>query len=111
MIEVKLNLEIVYEEPDVNGYFFKERHPYSIYDSVEEFCNKHNFKFNKEKHIIIKEIKNEVIKFDNLVECFTNIEKVLKEDYDEKYSYGIYLKGIKYKIINISGEIKEHDLF
>lgn len=105
MIEIKLDLEIKYDEPDINGYFFKERNPYSTYNSVEEFCNKHKFRYDKENKIIIKEIKDEKIKFDSLIDCFTNIEQVLKEDYDEKYSYGIYLKEIKYKIINMIGVI------
>lgn len=107
MIEVKLNLVIVYGEPDINGYFFKDRHPYSVYNSVEDFCNKHNFKFNKDDQTIIKEVKNKVIKFDTLMDCFVNLESVLKEDYDETYSHGIYLKEIKYNIISISGVIEE----
>jgi hypothetical protein len=88
------------------GIFFKERNPYSTYNSVEEFCNKHKFRYDKENKIIIKEIKDEIIKFDSLIDYFTNIEQVLKEDYDEKYSHGIYLKEIKYKIINMIGVIQ-----
>ena len=111
MIEIKIDLEIKYKEPDVNEYFFKERHPYFTYNSVEEFCIKHKFRYDKENKIIIKEIKDEKIKFNNLMECFTNIETVLKEEYDEKYSHGIYLKEIKYKINSITGVIQGYDLF
>lgn len=107
MIEIKLDLEIKYQEPDINGYFFKERHPYYTYNSVEEFCNKHGFRYDKDESTITKIITNEIIKFDTLMDYFVNLESVLKEDYDEKYSHGIYLKEIKYKIISISGVIKE----
>ena len=107
MIEIKLDLEIKYQEPDINEYFFKQRNPYYTYDSVEEFCNKRGFRYDKDERRITKIITNEIIKFDSLMDCFVNLETILKEDYDEKYSYGIYLKEIKYKIISISGVIKE----
>ena len=107
MIEIKLDLEIKYQEPDINEYFFKERHSYYTYNSIEEFCNKHGFRYDKDESTITKIITNEIIKFDSLMECFVNLESVLKEDYDEKYSHGIYLKKIKYKIISISGVIEE----
>ena len=107
MIEIKIDLEIKYKEPDVNEYFFKERHPYSTYNSVEEFCNKHKFRYDKDERMITKIITNEIIKFDSLMDYFVNLESVLKEDYDEKYSHGIYLKEIKYKIISVAGVIQE----
>ena len=43
MIEIKMDLEIKYKEPDVNEHFFKERHPYSTFETVEQFCQKFNF--------------------------------------------------------------------
>lgn len=111
MIEIKIDLEIKYKEPDVNEYFFKERHPYSTFETVEQFCQKLNFIYDKVNNTIVKKIDNKIIKFNNLMECFTNIETVLKEEYDEKYSHGIYLKEIKYKINSITGVIQEYDLF
>ena len=57
--------------------------------------------------MITKIITNEIIKFDSLMDYFVNLESVLKEDYDEKYSHGIYLKEIKYKIISVAGVIQE----
>ena len=61
MIEIKIDLEIKYKEPDVNEYFFKERNPYSTFETVEQFCQKFNFIYDKVNNTIVKKIDNKIM--------------------------------------------------
>lgn len=102
MITVVVDVIAKYNKPRMDNEWFKDRNKYLTFNSLEEFCNKR--KYTIDGDFLNKRVR-EKYKFDNLSQVFSNLDSVLKEEFDATYSDGLFLQEISFDIIKISGII------
>ena len=102
MITVIVDVIAKYNKPRIDNEWFKDRNKYLNINSLDEFCKKKNYTMDND--FLIKTVK-EKYNFDNLPQVFSNLDSVLKEEFDATYSDGLFLQEISFDIIKISGII------
>lgn len=104
MISIFVNIKAVYRKPDINDNWFKDRNPYTEYNSVEEYCLKKGFILDNDTNTI-SESKSQIFTYDSFINYISNLENDIKESCDKTYSNGLYLVTINFDIVKISGMI------